>query len=420
MAIDVRWIYKAFLGLCMGLVFQFTSSPSVAIDFIESPTLQRLVESGELPAVENRLPTNPMMIQPVTEMGEYGGTWRMGMRRGRDHALLIRTMGYENLLRWNSEWTGVEENIAQIYSVDETSTSYRFVLREGMKWSDGDPFDTEDIRFWYEDVALNPALAEGVAIWRFSGGKVPSLEIHGPYEFSFKFEQPHALFSQFLAAPEGAEPTSYPSHYLKQFLPKYNPEVDQQAQAAGFGNWVEQFHAKFGVPGTIDDKSRWSNPELPTLNAWILDSKFGVDEPLHAKRNPYYWKIDPAGKQLPYIENLVYQVVKSKGDIRGLAAEDTIDMQLRAMASFAEKVNDKPADWAQYRTFGAIDTDMNKSVIALNLTHRDPVLREIFNKRDFRIALSVAIDRASIIRGASENIGIPFQAAPRPESPFYD
>ena len=102
------------------------SSFAHAVEFSEAPMLKIMVEENELPAVGDRLPETPMIVQPTNMLGKYGGTWRMGVRRGRDHALLIRTMGYENLLRWNPEWTGVIPNIAKSYTVNEDATEYVF------------------------------------------------------------------------------------------------------------------------------------------------------------------------------------------------------------------------------------------------------------------------------------------------------
>ncbi len=409
------------LNLCFGCALSLgLLNLAVAAEYNASPILDAAVENGDLPKVAARLPENPLIVQPTETLGKYGGTWRMAMRRGRDHALLIRTLGYENLLRWNPEWTGYTVNLAQSYNANSDATEFIFNLREGIRWSDGASFGVEDILFWYEHVVNNEVLSAGTDRWRFSGGKEMHVERRGPNSVAFIFEEPHSLFPQFLAGPEGAEPTSYPAHYLKKYHLDFNKNAEAEAISAGFKNWREQFVAMFGEPGTIDDKSRWLNNDLPTLNAWVLDSKYTIDEPLTAVRNPFYWKVDPAGNQLPYIDNLEIAVVKAKSDARAIARDGNIDMQLRAMASFSEKVVESPEKWPEINTFGAIDTDMNKSVIALNLNHPDPNLRKVFLNKDFRIALSYGINRGSIIRMAKENIGVPYQAAPRPESPFYN
>lgn len=381
---------------------------------------EQMVANGELPDVDSRLPKTPVLIQPVSEIGRYGGTWRMAIRRSSDHALLIRSLGYENLVRWNPEWTGVLPNIAQSYSVNEDATVYTFKLREGMRWSDGQPFTSEDIRFWFEDVLMNKELSRGVDAWRISNGKQFSLEILGDYEVAFRFEEPHGMFLEYLAAPEGAEATSYPAHFLKDLHLAYNGDADAQAKAEGYRDWKDRFYKVFGVPGTIDDTSRWTNPDLPVLHAWVLTGVYGKDEPLMAVRNPYYWKVDPAGQQLPYIDQIAFEAVESKSDARAVARAGRVDMQLRHMNDFADEVFRNPQDWPDFDIFEAIDTDNNTAALSLNLNHRDPVLREIFQNKNVRIALSHAIDRTAIINNSLEGRGKPFQVGPRPESPFYN
>lgn len=116
------------------------------------------VEAGELPPVAERLPRNPVLVDPVERLGRYGGTWRMSMRGNTDRSLVYRTIGYEHLLRGDPAWTRVVPNVAQSLSVNDDATEVTFGLRQGMRWSDGHPFTADDIMFWYEDVLKNPEL----------------------------------------------------------------------------------------------------------------------------------------------------------------------------------------------------------------------------------------------------------------------
>ena len=415
-----RIFWFIIFAIQLAFMISFLPVPGQSATYKQSPSLDEMVKSGDLEDVDSRLPENPMLIQPVSEVGRYGGNWRMAMRRGRDHALLIRTIGYENLVRWDAQWTQVIPNLAQSYSVNEDATVYTFRLRRGVRWSDGAPFTAEDIAFWYNDVLLNEALTAEVNAWRVFGGKKFSVKKIDDYAVEFVFDEPHGLFLDNLAAPEGAEPSSYPMHYLKQFHLKYNPDADVQAKAAGFEDWRDQFYAKFGKPGTIDDRSRWLNSELPVLYAWKLKGNYTKDEPLVAVRNPYYWKVDPAGQQLPYIDQITYEVVASKPDARQVAREGRVDMQVRHIGKFAAEIIDQPQAWPGLKTFEAIDTDMNTAVVSLNLNHRDENLRKIFQQKAFRVALSLAINRSAIIRRALKGRGLPYQVGPRPESPLYN
>ncbi|RED53913.1 ABC transporter substrate-binding protein [Aestuariispira insulae] len=418
--LSFTWMNAAFMALALSAMIICSSSVAWAGIYRQAPMLEAKVAEGSLPDVDARLPSNPMLVQPVEEIGRYGGNWRMAMRRGRDHALLIRTIGYENLVRWNPEWTQVIPNLAQSFNVNDKATEYTFSLRRGLRWSDGEPFTADDIMFWYEDVLQNETLSTDMNAWRIFGGKYFAVQKVDDFTVRFVFQEPHGLFLDNMAAPEGAEPTSYPAHYLKKYHIKYNPDADSEAKAAGFADWREQFFAKFGKPGTIDDRSRWLNSELPVLYAWTLDGEYTKDEPLVAVRNPYYWKVDTAGQQLPYIDQITYEVVESKKDARQVAREGRIDMQVRHIGNFAAEVVQDGSKWPQIRTFEAIDTDMNSAVISLNLNHKDPVLRGLFQDKAFRVALSVAINRSAIIRRVLDNRGEPYQAGPRPESALYN
>ncbi|KJE34639.1 ABC transporter substrate-binding protein [Thalassospira sp. HJ] len=386
-----------------------------AVEFGEAPELAKQVEDGSLPPVKDRLPTTPMIVTPNDRMGTYGGTWKMAQRNKRDHALLIRNIGYEPLLRWTPQWTSTIPNVALSFQPSGDATEFFFRLRPGMRWSDGAPFTAADIVFWYEDILNNPAFADTVPEWLTSGDNTVQVDAIDPHTVAFRFSKPYGLFPTALARPEGVEPVSYPAHFLKPLLPKYNANANAEAKALGFADWKERFIDVFGHPGTIDDPTRWDNPDVPTLNAWVLTGVYGEDDPLIAKRNPYYWKIDPAGRQLPYIDRVSMTLVPSKDAASDAAIAGKVNMQERHVTNRADEVLAKNSD---LQPFTLVESDMNVLTLSLNLNDKDPVLRDIFQSKDFRIALSYAIDREAIIDRFVPG-ALPHQAAPRPESPQY-
>lgn len=389
--------------------------PAKSVEFGEAPELVKLVEAGQLPPVKDRLPTTPMIVSPNDKVGEYGGTWKMAQRNERDHAILIRTIGYEPLLRWTPQWTTTIPNVALSFQPSSDATEFFFRLRPGMRWSDGEPFTAEDIVFWYEDILGNQAFPDAVPEWLTSGGNAVQVDQIDDTTVAFRFSTPYGLFPTALARPEGVEPVSYPAHFLKPLLPKYNSNADADAKALGFAGWKERFIATFGNPGTIDDPTRWNNPDVPTLNAWVLTGVYGEDDPLIAKRNPYYWKIDPTGRQLPYIDDVSYSLVPSKSAAGDAAIDGLVNMQERHVSTRADEVLAANSDLLPITL---VESDMNKLTLSLNLNDKDPVLRKIFQNKDFRIALSHAIDRYTLIDQFVPG-ALPHQAAPRPESPLY-
>lgn len=386
-----------------------------AVEFGEAPMLAEQVAAGTLPPVKDRLPTTPMIVTPNDKVGVYGGTWKMAQRNQRDHALLIRNIGYEPLLRWTPQWTTTIPNVALSFQPSSDATEFFFRLRPGMRWSDGEPFTADDIIFWYEDILSNPAFADVVPEWLTSGGSTVQVDQVDDNTVAFRFSTPYGLFPTALARPEGVEPVSYPAHFLKPLLPKYNANADTDAKALGFEGWKERFVDVFGTPGTIDDPTRWDNPDVPTLNAWVLTGVYGQDDPLIAKRNPYYWKIDPTGRQLPYIDEVSFTLVLSKSAAGDAAIAGQVNMQERHVSTRADEVlaaNDN------LQPFTLVESDMNTLTLSFNLNDKDPVLREIFQNKNFRVALSHAIDRDAIINRFVPG-ALPHQAAPRPESPLY-
>ena len=156
-----------------GLVLIFSLAITAAQDmssFGEAPMLASQVESGDLPPVEERLPSDPLMIiVPDERIGDYGGEWRSAMVGGLDHIWMIRLMAYENLIRFTPEWSGVMENVAKSFSANAEATEFTFELREGLRWSDGALYTADDITFWYEDVLTNEDLTPTIATWLKSG-----------------------------------------------------------------------------------------------------------------------------------------------------------------------------------------------------------------------------------------------------------
>ncbi len=128
-----------FLALCAGVyAYVRTGSPvpagqpaalPTAVAYDQAPALAARVRAGELPPVGERLPRIPLAVPAVASPGAYGGTWRRGLTRSRDHANLLRAIGYENLVRWNPQWTRVAPNLALAVEAGEDYSTYAFTLR---------------------------------------------------------------------------------------------------------------------------------------------------------------------------------------------------------------------------------------------------------------------------------------------------
>jgi peptide/nickel transport system substrate-binding protein len=262
------------------------------------------VKAGKLPPIDKRLPANPVIVQPEEKVGIYGGTWHMASVYN-DSNFTYRTIGYESLMRWDSQWTRVIPNIAQSVDVNDDATVYTFHLRDGMRWSDGELFTADDIMFWYQAVFMNKDLTPSPAAWLIVGGKPVVVEKKDDYTVIFRFSIPNGLFLQRLATPDSLIITNYPRHYYAQFHKDYNPNVADLVTKEGVKSWVELFQKK--APYELFNL----NWEAPTLNPWNYTADyFASKDVLRAVRNPYYWKVDTDFNQLPYIDNVEFNIVK--------------------------------------------------------------------------------------------------------------
>lgn len=397
-------------------------SSAMAIDYKEAPILAEQVKAGKLPPVAERLPKDPRIVEPVEKVGKYGGTWRSGLVGGSDRNWLFRMAGYEPLVAWDREWSGkVIPNLAESVANSEDGKVFTVKLREGLKWSDGKPFTSDDVGFFINDIAGNKDLMPNGLDWLMSGGEAGKFAKIDDTNFTITFKEPYGMFMQRLASNYGVQIVMMAKHYCSQFMPTYNKEgVDKLAKDAGVGTWAELFIKKCAVDTEANE--RWQNPERPTMEPWVIkDPYVGGATVVTLERNPYYFKVDPEGNQLPYIDKLSASVNADAQTLVLKVVNGEIDYQDRHINANANRaVFIDAAQTAKIHLVDGPNADMNTTIVSLNLTSKDPVKHEIFNNKDFRIGLSYAIDRQAIIDSAFVGQGEPWQAAPRKESPYYN
>ena len=382
----------------------------------EAPDLAAKVEQGTLPPVAERLPDSPLVVQPAQEIGSYGGTWNTFIQ-GVDGASVYENIGYDGLVRWTPDFTGIAPNVVTWEAADDGRT-YTFHLRPGMKWSDGEPFTTADIAFAYEDVLSNTDLSPVFPEWLAPGGTPAKLEVVDEHTCRFGFAVPHAFFLEHLASPEGNILAASPKHYLRTFHKKYNPDVGTLVKKEKLSEWNQLYFGK-GGDGT-GGLGLWQNPDLPVLLPWMVTTPLSSSR-LVATRNPYYWKTDPDGSQLPYLDRVVIEVIESPetATLRTSNGEFTLP-STDVLTPPNKPVYARTRNEGDYRIIDQKTSDINAGVICLNLTHKDRKLREVFQNRDFRVGLSYAINRSELVKAVHQRQGEPYQSAPRPESDFYD
>ncbi len=396
------WVVGAFLIVFTLLGF----SGAAAAQYNEAPMLAQQVQAGLLPPVDERLPENPAIVEPVEQIGKYGGTLRTTTIAANSilgpHVIL---MG-EGLLRTDTDYQTIVPNLAERWEFSDDYRVLTLYLRKGVRWSDGAPFTADDIMFWWEDVQLNEDLFPSGPSRRnwYAGGERMNLVKVDDYTIRMEFAVPNPLILRRLAHGPGMEMVDYPKHYLKQFHPKYTPmeEIQKMLDAEGFDFWYQLFEDRAERSFSMS-----MNPDLPSIDVYYLKTK--EPERLVFERNPYYWKTDPEGNQLPYIDQILVRkaadittanvwIVTGQDDFNGF---HTSLQQLPTYRQYEQQ--------SDYRILLYRGTFGTEVLIQFNQTIEDPVLREIFQDVRFRRAMSHAINREEINEVLDFGLGEPRQ-----------
>lgn len=383
----------------------------------EAPALAALVKDGKLPAVTVRVGDEPEVVTPLKSVGKYGGQIRYGLRGSSDYNNILRMVSSQGLVRWDLAYTKIIPNVAKSFEVSPDGKVFTFNLRKGMKWSDGKPFTADDVMFNMQDIVLAGALTP-VGPRYSAGGKPVVVEKVNDTTVKFTFAEPYGDFLAELASPLGQNPVLYAKHYCSQFLPKYNAKIDDLVKENKQADWKGLFQAKCG---DLEISARWGNPDRPTVDPWVVKEPYvGGATRVVLDRNPYFWQVDTAGNQLPYVDQLVSPIAQDVESLILDAIGGKIDFQLRHLDAPANRpVLAQNRDKGGYEFWTATQPGGTNMVINFNLTHKNPDLRELFNKKDFRIALSLGMDRKEVIETALLGQGEPWQQGPWADHPNF-
>ena len=362
--------------------------PSAA-DAIEPPALAARVADGSLPKMEQRLPQSPAVVRlegAGQRPGAYGGQLRLLMSQSRDTRMMV-VYGYARLVGYDTNWRPVPD-ILEAIDVKE-GRIFTLTLRKGHRWSDGQPFTAEDFRFYWEDVANNPELSPGGPDrFLLVDDKPPRFEVVDARTLRYTWERPNP---HFLPALAGARPDEIfqPAHYLKPVHPRYAEAaaLAEKVAAAGQRNWSALFTR-------ISNHYHNDNPDLPTLDPWVLTTPPPSSRFIFA-RNPFYHRVDVNGRQLPYIDEVALTIV-SPQLIPVKAAAGEADLQARGLSFENFTILKQGAARNNYEV--RLWPSARGSELALfpNLNVENPTQRALVRDARFRQALSLAINRDEI------------------------
>lgn len=393
-------------------VAEYQAATGKSIDsFHESPMLAEQVKNGNLPPVEQRLPKDVAVLRPRDSIGEYGGEMHLlGYNEGTGAFSEFTEFMQQGLLTTDPTFKNLYPNIAKGWKLSDDGKSLTFYLREGMKWSDGADFTADDFAFWYE-VLQDPELTPEISSDYKPGGELMRFNKIDDYTVEYTFAIPYYRVVDVL----GITITALPAHYIKQYLLKYNPDAEALAKKEGYDTWQNAALAH-GIGQSVYN----ADPNSPTLNPWVLVDR-GTDSALW-QRNLYYFRVDTAGNQLPYIDTLLIITtdnVASVGPVKSLAGElDWNDSGIGLADYSVLKKNEPQGDYTV--NLWRRDDESSAMGFSLNYTEKDPVLREIFNDLRFRQALSMAIDRERISETIFFGLTVPFTSPASPGWTGYE
>lgn len=355
------------------------------------------VKTGKLPPVKDRLPKEPLVYKTGNMpdgIGVYGDTlrhviggrpegWNYGAGQtqgwgGIDIALSECLTRTAPLFQVEAKDTEPLPNLAKGWEWSPDGHKLTMHLIEGAKWSDGVPFNADDIMFYWEDEVIDPnvsPLGGGASPEAFGVGTTLKKIDDYTVEWTFK----DAFPKQYLYTMAYPNFCPGPSHILKPQHPKYSK------------NTYDQFKNAF-PPEFMN---------MPVMGAWV-PVEYRSDDIIVMRRNPYYWKVDEKGNQLPYLNELHYklstwadrdvQAVAGSGDLSNLEQPENFVASLKRAAQ-----PDAPSRLAFGPRLIGYNLQMNFSANGWgNPDARGQAVRELNRNEDFRKAVSMALDRKAI------------------------
>lgn len=385
-----------------------TASEMGITEFDQAPMLEERVSQGELPPVEDRLPDDPLVIKPLEEVGEYGD--ELVVSAGGPNA--YNPTHYARHPYMFTMDPGITKPIPEVaagYELTDNSQVLTIHLREGLKWSDGHPFTTQDIMFWYDHVVLNDELAVEGTWWRVDG-ELAEFEAIDDYTLQITFSKPYKPVEGLINYWATQQSIFYePAHYMKQYHKDFNDNIEELVEEEGFENWTQLYNYHNDTsPGQQD-------MDVPVVGAWVMKER--NSSRIIFERNPYYWAVDTEGNQLPYLDRLEARIIGEEEVTTMELIQGNIDYSSGDINQYPMYVRNQ--DKGNYTVLDWESAESAEVVYAFNLNHKDSDMRELFQELKFRQAMSLAIDRQELNEFVFLNTATPQQVTVHPGASYY-
>ena len=396
---------------------EFQELADCTLEMSENPDIAalngRIRGNPDMPALTDRIPSEPLVVAPYDAIGTYGGTFNALSNATEAGTSDFMSVRHVNLVRYADDLTTIVPNVAKSWSWNDDYTQLTFVLREGHKWSDGEPFGAEDVEFWYENLALDSNVIESPKDYVLAGGEAMTVDVIDAQTVRFNMPSPKPGFLAHFANhyAQGFQP----KHFLGQYHPDINPDADTLAQSLGFENGYDLIKAYYGSSDWMDTPTPMlAHPDkvagLPLDAAPTLESHIVTSESTEGRQfvaNPYYYMVDTAGNQLPYI-NEMDEIFVGESEVRLLKlVNGEVDYKAQAL-----QIDYVPLLMENQEKSGFVvdlKPDITMPTFAFNVTSEDPEKRKVFGDLKFRQAMSVAMNRDEINEVAMFGLGTPQQ-----------
>ena len=399
--------------------------------FSESPMLAEMVAAGMLPPVEERLPDNPVVQIPLEDIGKYGGNLHW-VEYTIDYDHYIRHLNETNLLELRPakgtaryKWMGGEimPGVYETWSKSDDSKTFEFTLRQGLKWSDGEAVTTEDIQFYIEDVLRNEEVTPTAPSWLNYRGQPTVFEVVDEQTVRFVFGEPNGFFLPQMVNWAWSSHLR-PAHYFKQYhtgftdIAELMPLMAKEefTAAEDWGRWFSGIQNN--VTGGSYSRRTPDYRAMPVLQPYAWDSEPQQGEFI-MMRNPYFYKVDPEGNQLPYIDSISRSLVTDieVENLKIISGETDMQGQFIRLSDYPMFSQNQEA--GNYHLMALPAWQDQLLIFPFNFDPADPVLGEIIRDKRFRQALSLAVDREEVKKSIFLDFGVPSAFAPVAGSAWY-
>jgi len=382
-----------------------TPVPVVEPEAKEAPMLADLVKAGSLPELNERLPSNPGVFATVDGIGKHGGTIRRAFKGVSDR--WGPTKLHDRALVWFDKDLVQVPRMAESWEVSDDATTWTFHLRKGVKWSDGEPFDSNAIKWRIENEYYNTTITPSTSS-SFYSGKTKDQEQHlfpDEYTWTVKFDTANAVF----ILGRGRADYWYPGHYLKQYhmeLTDDKAALEKEVADKGFDSWTAYWSG---------DRTMWYlNPDMPRVSGWLAMGPLSL-ELFPMERNPYFFATDSEGQQLPYVDSVTHRLFADQSVYNMWIVNGEIDFQARHVSIGDYTLHKENEANGDYKVFLGISS--GHTCVNCNHTTKEPRLREFIQDRNVRIALSVCVDRDELNELVFDGLQTPRQYSPISMSP---